>query len=75
MASTALALPDDVDTLKAILVAMATEKDELRDETAELKSEIVRLAMLNERAEERIANLHAIIKQLERARFGRIREA
>ena len=29
MASTASALPDDIDTLKAMLVAMATEKDEL----------------------------------------------
>ncbi len=81
MASTASALPDDIDTLKAMLVAMAAEKAELeteagqlRDETAELKAEVVRLATLNERAEERIANLHAIIKQLERAHFGRSSE-
>jgi transposase len=74
MASTASVLPDDIDTLKAMLVAMASEKAELRDETAELKAEVVRLATLNERAEERIANLHAIIKQLERARFGRSSE-
>jgi hypothetical protein len=53
MASTASVLPDDIDTLKAMLVAMASEKAELRDETAELKAEVVRLATLNERAEER----------------------
>ncbi|RWP30322.1 IS66 family transposase [Mesorhizobium sp.] len=81
MTNSASALPDDVDTLKAMLVAMASEKAELqteagqlRGETAELKAEIVRMATLNERAEERIANLHVIIKQLERARFGRSSE-
>lgn len=81
MASPASALPDDVDTLKAMLIAMAARKDELqaeagqlRAETSELKAEIVRMAALNERAGERISNLHMIIKQLERARFGRSSE-
>jgi len=81
MPSSASALPDDVDTLKAMLVVMASEKAELtteaghlRGETAELKAEIVRMATLNERAEERIDRLHMIIKQLERARFGRSSE-
>ncbi len=81
MTNNASALPDDVDTLKAMLVAMVSEKAELqaeagqlRGETVELKAEIVRMATLNERAEERIANLHMIIKQLERARFGRSSE-
>lgn len=81
MTNGASALPDDIDTLKAMLVAMASEKAELqteagqlRGETADLKAEIVRMATLNERAEERIANLHMIIKQLERARFGRSSE-
>jgi transposase len=81
MPSSATALPDDVDTLKAMLVAIASEKagleteaGQLRGETAELKAEIVRMATLNEHAEERIANLHMIIKQLERARFGRSSE-
>ncbi|SIT56059.1 hypothetical protein BQ8794_240266 [Mesorhizobium prunaredense] len=48
MASTASVHPDDVDTLKAMLVAIAAEKSELRDETAELKAEIVRMATLND---------------------------
>lgn len=74
MTSSASALPDDVDTLKAMVVVMMSEKADLRDETAELKAEIVRLATVNERAETRIADLHAIIKRLERAQFGRSSE-
>jgi transposase len=74
MTNSASALPDDVGTLKAMLVAMATEKAGLQTETATLKGEIVRLETVNERAEARITNLHAIIKQLERARFGRSSE-
>ena len=50
-------LPDDVDALKAMVLAMASE-------TAELRA-------VNESAEIRIARLHAILKALERARFGR----
>ena len=74
MTSSASALPDDVDTLKAMVVVMVSDNAELQAETAELKAEIVRLATINERAETRIENLHAIIKQMERARFGRSSE-
>src|SRR5262245_10015705 len=77
----ASALPDDVDTLKAMFVSLTSEKAELEAEAADLeaekallKAEVARLATVNERAEARIANLHAIIKQLERARFGRSSE-
>src|SRR5258708_6845353 len=81
MTRSASALPDDIGMLKAMLVAMAVEKAELqaeagqlKTETAELKAVVIRLGTVNERAEERIADLHAIIKQLERARFGRSSE-
>lgn len=67
MPRSASALPDDVDTLRAMVVAMASER-------AELEAEVGRLATINERSEARIAALHAIIKQLERARFGRSSE-
>lgn len=50
-------LPDDVDALKAMVLVMAREAAELR--------------AINESAEARIARLHAILKALERARFGR----
>ena len=74
MTPTASALPDDVDTRKAMLVVAAGEKAGLQVEAAALKVEIARLVIINERAETRIAGLHGIIKQLERARFGRSSE-
>lgn len=81
MTRSASALPDDAGTLKAMLVSLTSEKAGLEAEAAvleaekaNLKAENIRLATVNERAEARIANLHAIIKQLERARFGRSSE-
>jgi transposase len=56
-------LPDDVVALKAMILALTQETKEIKAETAELKS-------LNTTANERIARLHAIIKMLERGRFG-----
>ncbi|MER9232838.1 hypothetical protein NKI56_12145 [Mesorhizobium sp. M0622] len=51
-----------------MFVAMAAEKAELQQLRSEtLKAEIVRMATLNEPAQERIADLHGIVKQLERA--------
>ena len=81
MTRSASALPDDVDSLRAMLVSRTSEKADLEAEAADLeaekailKAEVGRLATINERAEARIATLHAIIKQLERARFGRSSE-
>jgi transposase len=67
MTTGASALPDDIYTLKAMLVGMLAEK-------AELQADVARLETVNQRAEARIADLHAIIRQLERARFGRSSE-
>jgi transposase len=50
-------LPDDVEALKAMVLSMA--------------GEVAQLRAINEDAEARIAKLHAILKTLERARFGR----
>jgi transposase len=81
MPSSVPALPDDTETLKAMVAALRLEKaaleaesTDLQIEAAGLRSEHMRLTTVNERAEARIANLHAIIKQLERARFGRSSE-
>ncbi len=81
MTSSVPALPDDTETLKAMVVALSLEKAELEAEATDLqieaaglRAEHMRLTTVNERAEARIANLHAIIKQLERARFGRSSE-
>ena len=57
-------LPDDVDALKAMILAL-TEKAIAADaEVAELKT-------LNARADERIERLTSIIKMFERARYGK----
>ena len=52
-----LQLPDDVDALKAMILAMAAE-------TAELKA-------TNATADDRIARLTSIIKMFERAQYGK----
>jgi transposase len=68
MTNEAAELPDDVETLKAmVLVARA--------ETAAIAAEatVLRAATLD--AETRIERLHALLKTLERARYGRRSEA
>lgn len=56
-------LPDDIDALKAMVVAMAEER-------TRIEARNVHLETVNKTAEERIAELTAIVKMLERARFG-----
>ena len=57
------ALPDDVDALKAMVRAMA-------EKTTRLEQRNAHLEQVNQGAEERIARLMAIVKMLERARYG-----
>lgn len=57
-------LPDDVDALKAMVLAMAGKTDALKSEVADLRA-------LNASAEERIERLTTILRTLERGRFGR----
>jgi transposase len=57
-------LPDDVDALKAIVIALGEKAVVADTEIAELKTR-------NARADERIARLTSIIKVFERARFGK----
>jgi len=61
MADAALDLPDDIETLKAMVLAARAETAQLRAANAE--------------AEVRIERLHALLKTLERARYGRRSEA
>ncbi len=56
-------LPDDVDALKAMIVAMNAEG-------AAARAEIARLEALKKDTDERIATLTAIVKVLERAQKG-----
>ncbi len=56
-------LPDDVAALKAMILA-------LRQETQEIQAEVNELNAINARVNERNARLNAIIKMLTRSRFG-----
>lgn len=57
-------LPDDVDALKAMILAMAQKSAVTEAEIAELKAR-------NAQADERIERLTSIIRMLERARYGK----
>ncbi len=62
-----LKLPDDVEALKAMVLAMAEKAaraDALQNEVADLKAR-------NADADERIQRLTQILKAFDRARFGR----
>jgi transposase len=56
-------LPDDVDALKAMVVAMAEQKALLEARTSHLQA-------ANKTADARIPTLTAIVKMLERSRYG-----
>jgi transposase len=56
-------LPDDVDALKAMILA-------LRQQTQEIRAEVSELNAINARVNERNGRLNAIIKMLTRGRFG-----
>ncbi|THD29506.1 MAG: IS66 family transposase, partial [Flavobacterium johnsoniae] len=62
-----LQLPDDVETLKAMVLAMA----EKAARTDALESEVADLKAKNADADERIERLTQILKAFDRARFGR----
>lgn len=62
-----LQLPDDVETLKAMVLALA----EKAARTDALESEVADLKARNSNADERIERLTQILKAFDRARFGR----
>jgi transposase len=64
-------LPDDVDTLKAMILAMASERAANEAQLAAATAEVARLTALERSANERIANLTSIVKVLERAQYGK----
>lgn len=72
-----LALPDDVDALKAMILSMAREQaaSEARIVVAEARiaaseAEVTRLKAVEKSAHERIANLTSILKVLQRTQHG-----
>ncbi|PBB98892.1 IS66 family transposase [Mesorhizobium sp. WSM3862] len=64
-------LPDDVDTLKAMVLAMASERAANEAQLAAATAEVARLTAVERSANERIANLTSIVKVLERAQYGK----
>jgi transposase len=64
MSDAAAVLPDDVETLKAMVL-------KTRAETAVLAAEAARLREAKAEAEARVDRLFALLKALQRARFGR----
>ncbi|NTA40696.1 IS66 family transposase zinc-finger binding domain-containing protein, partial [Agrobacterium salinitolerans] len=62
-----LQLPDDIETLKAMVLAMAGKAAR----TDALESEVADLKARNADADERIERLTQILKAFDRARFGR----
>ncbi len=70
-------LPDDIDALKAMVVAMAEKAaraEALETDVSSLTAANADLAALNAAADERIARLTSIIKMFERARYGKSSE-
>ncbi|MGB3503985.1 MAG: IS66 family transposase [Xanthobacteraceae bacterium] len=66
-----LELPDDVDALKAMILAMDAQRTRVETRNAELEQRNTHLEAVTKAADERIARLTATIKVLERSRFGR----
>jgi transposase len=64
-------LPDDVDALKAMVLAMAREQAEKEARLKAAEAEIARLEAVEKSANERIAHLTSIRKGLQRAQHGR----
>jgi len=64
-------LPDDVDALKAMILAMAEERAANEARLAAAAAEVERLKAVEKSAYERIANLTAILKVLQRTQHGK----
>lgn len=64
-------LPDDVDALKAMILAMAHEQAANEARLATAAAEIARLEAVEKSANERIANLTSILKVLQRTQHGK----
>src|SRR5438270_5266651 len=76
MTRSASARAHEIVPLKAVFVAMAAEKAELQQLRSEtLKAEIVRMATLNKRAQERIADLQGSSSSWSAPLRSQLREA
>jgi transposase len=70
MTPTVAELPDDVDTLKAMVLATVEQRAAMEAENRRIASEIAALKLINTTSDTRIAELTAIVKTFERMLYG-----
>ena len=70
MMPTVAELPDDVDTLKAMVLASVEQRAAMEAENSRIASEIAALKLINTTSDARIAELTAIVRTFERMLYG-----
>src|SRR5215813_6117634 len=70
MMPTVAELPDDVDTLKAMVLATVEQRAAMEAENSRIASEIAALKLINTTSDARIAELTAIVRMFERMLYG-----
>ena len=70
MMPTVAELPDDVETLKAMVLATVGQRAAMEAENRRIASEITALKLINTTSDARIAELTAIVKTFERMLYG-----
>src|SRR6201981_3400971 len=70
MMATVAELPDDIDTLKAMVLATVEQRAAMEAENSRIASEIAALKLINTTSDARIAELTAIVKTFERMLYG-----
>ena len=70
MMPTVAELPDDVDALKAMVLATVEQRAAMEAENSRIASEIAALKLINTTSDTRIAELTAIVKTFERMLYG-----
>src|SRR6185369_16360504 len=70
MMPTVAELPDDIDTLKAMVLATVEQRATMEAENSRIASEVAALKLINTTSDARIAELTAIVKTFERMLYG-----
>src|SRR6478609_6494523 len=70
MMPTVAELPNDVDTLKAMVLATVEQRAAMEAENSRIAFEIAALKLINTTSDARIAELTAIVKTFERMLYG-----
>src|SRR5262245_5452150 len=70
MMPTVAEIPDDIDTLEAMVLATVEQRAAMEAENSRIASEIAALKLINTTSDARIAELTAIVKTFERMLYG-----